>query len=120
MTRVEPRTAAFEALYAADAAGADAPNAEGLGRRAASLALGAWSARDELDAELERAARGWRVDRMPAVDRSVLRLALYELRYTDVPTAVVISEAVEIAKTFSTAKSGAFVNGVLGTLAAEG
>jgi N utilization substance protein B len=120
VTRVEPRIAAFEALYAADAAGVESPDVEGLGKRAASLVTGAWAARSEIDAELERAARGWRVDRMPAVDRSILRLALYELRHTGTPMAVVISEAVEIAKTYSTAKSGAFVNGVLGTLAGEG
>jgi N utilization substance protein B len=53
---------------------------------------------------------------MPAVDRNVLRLGLYELRYTDTPVGVAISEAVELAKTYSTERSGAFVNGVLGAL----
>jgi N utilization substance protein B len=51
------------------------------------------------------------------VDRSVLRLALYELRHTDTPMAVVIDQAVELAKAYSTGRSGSFVNGVLGKLA---
>ena len=51
---------------------------------------------------------------MPVIDRSILRLGLYELRHvTDTPTAVVVSEAVRLAKTYSTERSGAFVNGVL-------
>jgi N utilization substance protein B len=50
---------------------------------------------------------------MPPVDRNILRLGLYELSYTDTPVGVVISEAVELAKRYSTARSGAFVNGVL-------
>jgi N utilization substance protein B len=54
---------------------------------------------------------------MPVVDRCVLRLAVYELTFTDTPTAVVIDEAVELAKTYSTARSGRFVNGVLGAIA---
>ena len=56
---------------------------------------------------------------MPAVDRAVLRLALFELRHSDTPVGVVISEAVELAKKYSTGRSGAFVNGVLASLAAS-
>jgi N utilization substance protein B len=57
---------------------------------------------------------------MPVVDRAILRLGLYELRYeTDTPAAVVVAEAVRLAKTFSTERSGAFVNGVLATLAEQ-
>lgn len=115
MTRVEPRVAALEALYAADTRG-EAPETVGMGRRVANLVTGTWSHRTELDAELNEAARGWRVERMAAVDRSILRLALYELRHTDTPIAVVISEAVEMAKTYGTSRSGSFVNGVLGAL----
>lgn len=117
MSRVEPRLAAFEAVFAAEASGAAEPDVVGLAKRARTLAIGTWELRRELDAELEGAARGWRVERMPAVDRNILRLALYELRHTDTPVAVVISEAVELAKTYSTARSGSFVNGVLGKLA---
>ena len=57
---------------------------------------------------------------MPAVDRNILRLGSFELLHTDVPTGVVISEAVELAKRYSTGKSGAFVNGVLSAIAAAG
>jgi len=71
-----------------------------------------------IDAAIASSARGWAVDRMPALDRAILRLAIYELMSrTDVPVAVVIDEAVELAKKFSTDDSGRFVNGVLATLA---
>ncbi|MDG6938571.1 MAG: transcription antitermination protein NusB, partial [Nitrososphaerota archaeon] len=62
---------------------------------------------------------GWALERMPAVDRSLLRLATFELLgRPDTPTGVVISEAVELAKEYSTEESGRFVNGVLAALAA--
>lgn len=73
----------------------------------------------ELDAVIAEHARGWRLDRMPALDRAVLRLGAFELLYQpDVPTAVVIDEAVELAKQYSTDDSGRYVNGVLAALAA--
>jgi transcription antitermination protein NusB len=63
-------------------------------------------------------AIGWTIDRMPAVDRALLRMATYELlARPDVPTGVVISEAVELATQYSTDESGRFVNGVLATIA---
>ena len=113
----DARVDALGALYSADATGED-PILVGLSSRSRKLATGAWEARDSLDAELSEAATGWRVERMPAVDRAILRLALFELRHTDTPVAVVISEAVELAKEYSTQRSGAFVNGVLANLAA--
>jgi transcription antitermination factor NusB len=68
----------------------------------------------ELDQWIEAIARNWRLDRMALVDRNVLRLALYELIFhPDTPYKVVINEAIEIAKRFSTAQSGSFVNGIL-------
>ena len=74
----------------------------------------------ELDQAIDRASVGWKVERMPVVDRAVLRLALYELRFEpSTPMAVVIDEAVELAKTYSTERSGRFVNGVLSKLAPE-
>jgi len=57
---------------------------------------------------------------MPAVDRNILRLALFELRHTETPVGVVISEAVKLAKTYSTVRSGSYVNGILGNLAEKG
>jgi N utilization substance protein B len=63
-------------------------------------------------------AKGWAIDRMPALDRAILRLGIYELlSRPDVPVAVVIDEAVELAKRFSTDDSGRFVNGVLAAVA---
>jgi len=120
MTRVEPRPAALDALYAAEAIGADEPDVEGLGRRARHLVSGTWRHRSELDAELAGASHGWRLERMPAVDRNILRLALFELRHTETPVGVVISEAVKLAKTYSTVRSGSYVNGILGNLAEKG
>jgi N utilization substance protein B len=74
----------------------------------------------EIDGLIRRLAPGWPLDRMPAVDRAVLRLGIYELsQRPDVPTAVVLDEAVELAKRYSTEESGRFVNGVLAAAAKE-
>lgn len=73
----------------------------------------------EVDSLITRHAIGWALDRMPAVDRAVLRVATFELLgRPDVPTAVVLSEAVELAGEYSTDESGRFVNGVLASVAA--
>ncbi len=74
---------------------------------------------DELDGILGVHARNWRVSRMAAVDRNVLRLAVYELRDTDTPVAVVIDEAVDLARRFGSEPSPSFVNGVLDAVARE-
>jgi transcription antitermination protein NusB len=72
----------------------------------------------QIDAEIALYAEGWTMERMPAVDRNILRLGVYELRHQqDVPRAVVLSEAVELAKDLSTDDSPAFINGVLSTIA---
>jgi N utilization substance protein B len=82
------------------------------------LATGVDEHRDEIDGLVSRYAKGWALDRMPAVDRALLRLATYELvHHPDVPVAVVISEAVELASQFSTDDSSRFVNGVLSAIA---
>ncbi len=74
----------------------------------------------ELDALISAHSRGWTLVRMPAIDRAVLRIATFELtRREAVPTAVVIDEAVELAKRFSTDDSGRFVNGMLSAIAAK-
>jgi N utilization substance protein B len=76
--------------------------------------------RDEVDRLLAGHSAGWAIDRMPAVDRALLRAATYELiGELDVPTAVVIDEAIELAKEYSTEDSGRFLNGVLASIAAE-
>lgn len=77
--------------------------------------------RVDIDGILAEYAEGWTVDRMPDVDRAVLRLGVYELLWRDdIPDAVVIDEAVELAKTLSTDESPKFVNGVLGKVLREG
>ncbi len=81
---------------------------------ASRLVLGTLSRLEELDERLARQSDHWRLGRMPVVDRNLLRVALYELLYEDeTPDPVVIDEAVEIAKKFSTPSSAPFVNGVL-------
>ncbi|OAA25909.1 NusB antitermination factor [Frankia sp. EI5c] len=74
----------------------------------------------EIDGHIARYAQGWSVDRMPPVDRNILRIAVLELFWrSDVPDSVVIDEAVRLAKTISTERSPAFVNGLLGSLLQE-
>ena len=117
MSQQEARERAIGLLYSADAGDLtqlESSEHEGRGFR---LAHETWEHVEEIDAALEAQATDWRVERMPAVDRAILRLGVYELRYTDTPTAVVLSEAVELANRYSTAKSGRFINGVLATIA---
>jgi len=72
----------------------------------------------ELDGLISAYARDWTIDRMPSLDRALLRMAVYELVHRpDVPTGAVISEAVELAHRFSTDESGRFVNGMLARIA---
>jgi N utilization substance protein B len=86
----------------------------------AAVLRGVESRRDELDATIGRLARGWTLERMPAMDRLVLEIGLYELsERDDVPTAVILNEAVELANQYSTDDSGRFVNGVLASAATE-
>lgn len=83
----------------------------------ASLVVGVGERMSALDPVIAEHAHGWTLARMPAIDRNVLRLGAYELAARpDVPVAVVIDEAVELAKRFSTDDSGRFVNGVLSAL----
>jgi N utilization substance protein B len=115
VSRQPARDQALRALYAADITGRE-PETENLSGRARRYVEGTWASRAELDAAIASAATGWRVERMPVVDRNIIRLALYELRSGQTPVGVAMSEAVNLAKTFSTERSGAFVNGVLAKL----
>lgn len=84
---------------------------------AVKLAKGVWQERERLDAHIQAAAAHWSLNRMAAVDRNLLRIALYEmLRVPEVPYRVAINEAVELAKEYGTTQSRRFVNGVLGAL----
>jgi N utilization substance protein B len=84
---------------------------------ARELALEAHAREAEIDALVSRHARNWRVDRMAVVDRNILRLATYELCFTETPTAVVLDEAVQLARRFGDDPSSAFVNGILDAIA---
>ena len=84
---------------------------------ASLLVKGVWEARFEIDTLIRKHVVGWRPERMVAVDRAALRLAIYEgIIKQMIPVPVAISEAVELAKTFGTDESGRFVNGVLGKI----
>ena len=127
--RSKARKRAVDVLYESDLRGTDAVTtlAERLAQAdppvpdyAVELVEGVTGHLPMLDEVLGEHAEGWTVDRMPAVDRAVLRLALYELLVReDVPAAVVIDEAVELAKSLSTDESPRFVNGVLGRVLRE-
>ena len=85
------------------------------------LVRGTWEHRDALDKVIKRYSKAWRLERMATVDRNVLRLAAYELRYGgEAPPAVVLDEAIELAKRYGTEASSAFVNGILDRIASLG
>jgi len=129
--RSKARKRALDVLFEADAK--DVPPAsvlaETIRRRAADgdpdlnaytieLVEGVVANRLAVDAALSASLEDWTLERLPAVDREVLRLGAYEVLFRDdVPDAVAISEAVELARSLSTDESSAFVNGVLGTVA---
>ncbi len=113
------REEALRALYEAEQRSEQepVPVKPGAGK-AGRMVAGVLADRASLDQALESASTNWRVDRMPPIDRAVLRIGLWELR-NDPGTSVgtIIDEAVELAKRYSTEQSGRFVNGVLAALA---
>ncbi len=96
-----------------------AAEADPEGRPYADAAVrGVAETRDGLDGHISQASANWRIERMSRVDRNVLRLGTWELAHRpDVPRAVILDEAVELAKAFGTDESSAFVNGVLNRIA---
>jgi transcription antitermination protein NusB len=124
-TRREARERALSLLYEADAK-AISPEAVLADLPVppppfvSELVLGVAERRDEIDELIGRYAIDWTLDRMPVIDLTLLRMSTFELlARLDVPTGAVISEAVELAKLYSTEESGRFVNGVLASIAAE-
>jgi N utilization substance protein B len=132
--RSKARKRALDVLYAAEARGVDplivldermqeptGPDRHSwtpIGDYAEGLVRGFVEHQERIDGLLAEHSRGWSVDRMPAVDRAILRIAVYELLYsTEVPPAVAVNEAVDSAKLLSTDDSPRFVNGILGQLA---
>ncbi len=85
---------------------------------ASDIIEGTLSTLDEIDSVIKKAAEHWVLQRMAAVDRNILRFAVYELLYRkDIPPAVTINEAIEIAKKYSTSESASFINGILDKIA---
>ncbi len=130
--RTKARKRALDMLFQADVrdepvvsiVNAEAKRAAGEPDRAASwlyareIVDGVTDHRDEIDELIMSYAQGWTLDRMPNVDRALLRLAAWEILFNaEVPAAVAIDEAVELAKEYSTEDSSRFVNGVLGRIA---
>ena len=124
-SRRKSREAALKILYAVDVSGQTAEQAlaayfehfaeEGEEREfAAELVRGVGTELERLDAAIRTASQNWRLERMARVDRNILRLATYELLYVaEIPPLVTINEAIDMAKKYSTKKSGHFVNGIL-------
>jgi N utilization substance protein B len=117
-SRREARERALELLYEAEVRGE--PVSVVLAAQtmkpdpfAEQLVLGVESTEAALDAQISALAVDWTTDRMPVLDLAILRMSLFELSALSTPTAVVISEAVELAKRYSTEGSSRFVNGVL-------
>jgi N utilization substance protein B len=108
--------AALEAAWAAsDDDGPREPVAEEFAR---ALVEGVRAHLEELDGHLETNSHNWRLDRMQRIDRSILRLGAFELKYRgDIPKSVTINEAVELGKAFGSEDSSSFINGLLDRLA---
>jgi N utilization substance protein B len=128
--RTKARKRAVDVLYEADVRSRDrlellrervADGNPPVPEHAVRLVEGVTEHAGRIDQLIDRHASGWSLDRLPDVDRAILRMAVFELLWADdVPDAVVIDEAVELAKALSTDDSPAYVNGVLGAiLAAE-
>ena len=130
--RSKARKRALDILFQADVRGdepatilaAEAKRAAGEPARQTSwlyardIVDGVIDNRDAIDEQIATFAKDWTLARMPAVDRAVLRIGVWELLYNDeVPDGVAIDEAVELAKEFSTDDSGSFIHGVLGRVA---
>lgn len=130
--RTKARKRALDLLYGADvrsepiaeAIAAESVRAEAEPNRAASweyarhIVSGVDEHRAEIDELIETYARGWTIGRMPALDRAIIRIGIWELAFNpEVPAGVAISEAVDAARTYSTEDSAGFVNGLLGRIA---
>ena len=91
----------------------DEPPALGRDEFMEELARGASEMASEIDHRIAEKSAHWKLERMPIVDRNILRLGIYEMSRQDTPAAVVIDEALELARQFSGEESVAFINGVL-------
>ena len=130
--RSKSRKRALDILYSADVRGdsinealaAETARADADPKRSTSwgyareIVVGITEHGDEIDELIETYAQGWTIARMPAVDRAIIRIGIWELLFNEeVPDAVAIAEAVESATVLSTEDSAGFINGLLGTIA---
>ena len=130
--RTKARKRAVDLLYGADvreislneAIATEAARAEAQPDRAASwryareIVVGITEHGDEIDELIETYAQGWTIDRMPTLDRAIVRMGIWEIMFNDeVPESVAVSEAVKLASELSTDDSAGFVNGLLGRIA---
>jgi len=114
----QPLEQALAAFY--DSLGSELePTAIRPDRFAEELVRGVLEHREEIDQHIARHAKNWRLERMPAVDRNLMRLAVYEMTRLGAPPAVAINEALELARRFSGEESVAFINGVLDAIRQE-
>jgi len=130
-TRRQGREAALQALYLQEASLQDLgaipahtwsaePLTPKIREFARSLAAGVLAHQADIDALIKKVAENWEMKRMAAIDRSLLRLSAFELLHEkDTPINVIINEALEIAKKYSTAESSKFVNGILDKIKLE-
>ena len=131
--RTKARKRAVDAVFAADLRKispltlinetaeltADRQNQDAIFGYAKQIVLGIVDNHNEIDDLLDTYSQGWAIDRMPNLDRAILRCAVWEILHNDdVPDAVAINEAVEMAKELSTDDSGSFVNGLLSRISA--
>lgn len=129
--RTKARKRAVDLLYGADvrslslneAIAAESARAAGEPARAASweyarqIVVGITEHGDEIDELIETYSHGWTIDRMPTLDRAILRMGIWEIMFNDeVPDSVAVSEAVSLASELSTDDSSSFVNGLLGRI----
>jgi len=129
-TRRQVRQLAMQVLFAFDANQKDSPDIarqvakdsmieDTLQNEAVSWAREAWKAHEQSDVWVTRLSPQWPTPRQPGVDRALLRLCVWELTHRDTPPKVVIDEAIEISREYSTENSPAFLNGVLDAVLKE-
>lgn len=123
--RRKSREFALQTLYEIEMKGADPKSVlehlpEEVQKFSTDLLDGIFRNRKEIDEIIEKHSLHWKLNRMAVVDRNILRLAVYELLYLhDIPTSVILNEAIEIAKKFGTEESSAFINGILDKVARD-
>jgi len=115
----EPRDRALWALYEAERRDLEHADTSDLTGKAERIVAGVSEHLEEVDATIARLSTRWDPERMPVVDRTVLRIGVFELLHSDTPPNVVLSEAARLASAYSTQKSAPFVNGVLSALVQE-